>query len=209
MKSTEILNKIKTFLGEDKIEEQVEETQVEETQLEETSEEVKLAQAKLENGTVLEAEAFEAGNEIFIVSDDEKVAVPTGEYLMEDGRMLVISEEGIIGEIKEAGEAEEPTVEEEDAIDASEELAEEEEMYVSKQEFESAVEEIKGMIKELKDEKEEMAQVEEQVKQELSETPAVEPISHNPEAKEQFKVRFGNNRKETALDRVMKKLTNN
>ena len=55
MKSTEILNKIKTFLGEDKIE-QVEETQLEETQLEETSEEVKveLAQAKLENGTVLD-----------------------------------------------------------------------------------------------------------------------------------------------------------
>ncbi len=207
MKSTEILNKIKTFLGDEKIE-QVEETQLEETQLEETSEEVKLAQAKLENGTVLEAEAFEAGNEIFIVSDDEKVAVPKGEYLMEDGRMLVVSEEGIIGEIK-AEETKEPSVEEEDKTDASEELAEEEEMYVSKQEFESAVEEIKGMIKELKDEKEEMAQVEEQVKQELSETPATEPISHNPEAKEQFKVRFGNNRKETALDRVMKKLTNN
>ena len=127
---------------------------------------------------------------------------------MEDGRMLVVSEEGIIGEIK-AEETKEPSVEEEDKTDASEELAEEEEMYVSKQEFESAVEEIKGMIKELKDEKEEMAQVEEQVKQELSETPATEPISHNPEAKEQFKVRFGNNRKETALDRVMKKLTNN
>ena len=206
MKSTEILNKIKTFLGDEKIEQ--EETQVEETQLEETSEEVKLAQAKLENGTVLEAEAFEAGNEIFIVSDDEKVAVPKGEYQMEDGRMLVVEEEGIIGEIK-AEETKEPTVEEEDKTDASEELAEEEEMYVSKQEFESAVEEIKGMIKELKDKKEEMAQVEEQVKQELSETPATEPISHNPEAKEQFKVRFGNNRKETALDRVMKKLTNN
>ena len=207
MKSTEILNKIKTFLGDEKID-QVEETQLEETQLEETSEEVKLAQAKLENGTVLEAESFEAGNEIFIISDDEKVAVPTGEYLMEDGRMLVVEEEGIIGEIK-AEETKEPTVEEEDKTDASEELAEEEEMYVSKQEFESAVEEIKGMIKELKDQKEEMAQVEEQVKQELSETPAVEPISHNPEAKEQFKVRFGNNRKESALDRVMKKLTNN
>jgi len=206
MKSTEILNKIKTFLGDEKIEQ--EETQVEETQLEETSEEVKLAQAKLENGTVLEAEAFEAGNEIFIVSDDEKVAVPKGEYQMEDGTMLVVEEEGIIGEIK-AEETKEPTVEEEDKTDASEELADEEEMYVSKREFESAVEEIKGMIKELKDEKEEMAQVEEQVKQELSETPATEPISHNPEAKEQFKVRFGNNRKETALDRVMKKLTNN
>ena len=199
MKSTEILNKIKTFLGEEQIE-QVEE-QVEETQLEEATEEsqekVELAQAKLDNGTVLEAEAFEAGNEIFIVTEDERVAVPVGEYLMEDGRMLVVSEEGIIGEIK-AQEAEEEVE------------AEEEEMaYVSKEEFESAVEEIKGMINELKEKKEEMAQVEEQVKQELSETPAVEPITHNPEAKQEFKVRFGQNRKETALDRVMKKLTNN
>jgi len=197
MKSTEILNKIKTFLGEEQIE-QVEE-QVEETQLEEATEEsqekVELAQAKLDNGTVLEAEAFEAGNEIFIVTEDERVAVPVGEYQMEDGQILVVSEEGIIGEIKSAEEEVE---------------AEEEEMaYVSKEEFESAVEEIKGMINELKEKKEEMAQVEEQVKQELSETPAVEPITHNPEAKQEFKVRFGQNRKETALDRVMKKLTNN
>ena len=198
MKSTEILDKIKTFLGEEKIEEQVEETQVEETQLEESQEKVELAQAKLDNGTVLEAEAFEAGNEIFIVTEDERVAVPVGEYQMEDGQMLVVSEEGIIGEIK----AQEEEVEEE--VEAEEEMA-----YVSKEEFESAVEEIKGMINELKDKKEEMAQVEEQVKQELSETPAVEPITHNPEAKQEFKVRFGQNRKETALDRVMKKLTNN
>ncbi len=192
MKSTEILNKIKTFLGEEKIEEQVEETQLEESKVE-------LAQAKLDNGTVLEAEAFEAGNEIFIVTEDERVAVPVGEYLMEDGQMLVVSEEGIIGEIK-AQEAEES----EEEVEAEEEMA-----YVSKEEFESAVEEIKGMINELKEKKEEMAQVEEQVKQELSETPAVEPITHNPEAKQEFKVRFGQNRKETALDRVMKKLTNN
>jgi hypothetical protein len=191
MKSTEILDKIKTFLGEEKIEEQIEETQLEESQ-----EKVELAQAKLDNGTVLEAEAFEAGNEIFIVTEDERVAVPVGEYLMEDGQMLVVSEEGIIGEIK-AQEAEEE-------VEAEEEMA-----YVSKEEFESAVEEIKGMINELKEVKEEMAQVEEQVKQELSETPAVEPITHNPEAKQEFKVRFGQNRKETALDRVMKKLTNN
>ena len=192
MKSTEILNKIKTFLGEEKIEEQVEETQLEESQ-----EKVELAQAKLDNGTVLEAEAFEAGNEIFIVTEDERVAMPVGEYMMEDGQMLVVSEEGIIGEIK-AQEAEEVEAEEE------EEMA-----YVSKEEFESAVEEIKGMINELKDKKEEMAEVEEQVKQELSETPATEPITHNPEAKEKFKVKFGQTRPETALDRVMKKLTNN
>jgi len=197
MKSTEILNKIKTFLGEDQIEEtQVEETQLEE-QVEESTEEVKLAQATLENGTILEAEAFEAGNEIFIVTEDERVAVPVGEYQMEDGQMLVVSEEGIIGEIKSA--------EAEEEVEAEEEI----EAYVSKEEFNSAIDEIKGMINELKEVKEEMAEAEEQVKQELSETPAVEPISHNPEAKQEFKVNFGQNRPETALDRVMKKLTNN
>ena len=184
MKSTEILNKIKTYLGEEVKEESPQEA-------------LELAQLKLENGTVLEADAFESGNEIFILTEDEKVAVPKGEYLMEDGNTLVVEEEGIIKEIK----AEEEEVEQE-------EEEKEEMQYVSKEEFESAVEEIKGMIKELKDhkEKEEMA---EQVKEELSSTPAVEPIAHNPEAQEKFKVRFGNNRKETALDRVMKRLTNN
>jgi len=189
MKSTEILNKIKTFLGEETIEQEVQSTE----------EALELAQLKLENGTVLEADAFEAGNEIFILTEDEKVAVPKGEYLMEDGNMLVVEEEGIIKEIKAEEEKEEEEKEEE-----KEEMA-----YVSKEEFNSAIDEIKGMINELKDKKEEMAKVEEQVKQELSETPAVEPIAHNPEAKQEFKVRFGQNRKETALDRVMKKLTNN
>ena len=80
MKSTEILNKIKTFLGEE-----VEETQTEKA--------LELAQLKLENGTVLEAEAFESGNEIFILTEDEKVAVPQGEYLMEDGDSCVGQEE--------------------------------------------------------------------------------------------------------------------
>ena len=187
MKSTEILNKIKTFLGEE-----LEETQTEKA--------LELAQLKLENGTVLEAEAFESGNEIFILTEDEKVAVPQGEYLMEDGRTLVIQEEGVIEEIK-AGEHEEKEEEkEEEKVDAR---------YVSKEEFESAVEEIKGMINELKEHKEEMAKVEEQVKQELSETPATEPIAHNPEVVEKFKVKFSQNRRETTLDKIMKKLSNN
>lgn len=188
MKSTEILNKIKTYLGEEVKEESPQEA-------------LELAQLKLENGTVLEADAFESGNEIFILTEDEKVAVPQGEYLMEDGRMLVVEEEGVIAEIKAAEEKEEEVEQEEE---------EKEEMqYVRKEEFESAVEEIKGMIKELKDEKEKKEEMAEEVKEELSKTPAVEPIAHNPEVQEKFKVRFGNNRKETALDRVMKKLTNN
>ena len=196
MKATEILSKIKTYLGEDTadIVENIEQSQV-----------VELAQAKLENGTVLEAEAFEAGNEIFILTDDEKVAVPVGEYTMEDGQILVVSEEGIIGEIKSA--------EQEEEVEASEEVEEqlEEEVeakYATKEELaevKSLVEEIKTMI----EKKEEMSEVEEQVKEELSETPATEAITHNPEPKKQVNLKFAQNRKQGTIDRVMQKLINN
>ena len=196
MKATEILSKIKTYLGEDTadIVENIEQSQV-----------VELAQAKLENGTVLEAEAFEAGNEIFILTDDEKVAVPVGEYQMEDGQILVVSEEGLIGEIKSA--------EQEEEVEASDEVEEqlEEEVeakYATKEELaevKSLVEEIKTMI----ENKEEMSEVEEQVKEELSETPATEAITHNPEPKKQVNLKFAQNRKQGTIDRVMQKLINN
>lgn len=198
MKATEILSKIKTYLGEDTadIVENIEQSQV-----------VELAQAKLENGTVLEAEAFEAGNEIFILTDDEKVAVPVGEYQMEDGQILVVSEEGLIGEIKKA------EAKEEEEVEASEEVEEqlEEEVeakYATKEELaevKSLVEEIKAMI----EKKEEMSEVEEQVKEELSETPATEAITHNPEPKKQVNLKFAQNRKQGTIDRVMQKLINN
>ena len=70
--------------------------------------EVKLAQVKLVDGvTVLEANEFVAGQEVYIVSDEEKIPLPIGEYELEDGKILVVSEDGIIGEIKEAVEEEE------------------------------------------------------------------------------------------------------
>lgn len=187
-----MLNKIKTFLGEETadIVENIEQT-----------EKVELAQAKLENGTVLEAEAFEAGNEIFIITEDEKVAVPVGEYEMEDGKILIVAEEGLIGEIKDA-----------EAEEVEEELG-----YVTKEELAEAVSEIKAMIEDLK--KEEMSEevettnveeteLSEDLKEELSQ-PAAEPIAHNPEQKQNnINVKFAQNRKQTTLDRVLSKINN-
>lgn len=195
MKATEMLNKIKTFLGEETadIVENIEQT-----------EKVELAQAKLENGTVLEAEAFEAGNEIFIVTEDERVAVPVGEYEMEDGKILIVAEEGLIGEIKDAEEVEEEV--------------EEEMGYVTKEELAEAVSEIKAMIEDLKKEEmseevvetveEEATELSEDLKEELSQ-PAAEPIAHNPEQKQNnINVKFAQNRKQTTLDRVLSKINN-
>lgn len=190
------------------------------------SEEVKLEQQKLENGTVLEAEAFESGNEIFIVTDDEKVAVPVGEYELEDGRILVIAEEGLISEIKEAAAEEEAPAEE---VEASEdvELEEKEELgYATKEELaevKQMVEEIKQMLEpkeemsaedlgnllteELaKHEKVELNEVPAEVQEELNQ-PAAEPIQANPESTNAVNLnRFANNRPQNILDRVFNKI---
>ena len=204
MKPMEMLNQIKNVLGVDLS----------------TEEKVELAQAKLENGTVLEAESFESGKEVFILTDDEKVALPIGEYEMEDGKILVIAEDGIISEIKEGGEEE--VVEEE--VEEVEEELNEEDKYATKQELaeiKSMVEEIKELMKEGK--KEEMHKEEELMSQKLTELacqedealkeelskPASEPIKHSPEAKEELnKVVYSQKRNLTTKDIVFNKIAN-
>ena len=189
------------------------------------SEEVKLEQQALVNGTVLEAEAFESGNEVFIVTEDEKVAVPVGEYQLEDGRILVVAEEGLISEIK-TEEAEEETTEEVEEVEAAEE--EKEEVYATKEELaevKSMLEEIKSMLEPKEDlsaeelgnliteelckhEKVELSEVPEEVQEELNQ-PAAEPIKANPEAKQNLsKFNISQNRRLSTLDRVMAKFNN-
>lgn len=182
-----------------------------------TEEKVELAQAKLENGTVLEAESFESGKEVFILTDDEKVALPIGQYEMEDGKILVIEEDGIISEIKEGGEEEVEEVIEEESSEVEEELSEE--VYASKDE----ISELKAMIEDLKSQlqlKEEekveeiglavttMLSEQEQLEEELSK-PASEPIKHSPEAKQELnKVVYSQKRNLTTKDIVYNKIAN-
>jgi hypothetical protein len=164
----------------------------------ETSE-VELAQAKLDNGTVLEAESFEAGQPIFIVSEEDRIAVPVGEYEMEDGRILVVAEEGVIGEIKEATaevEEEAPSVEIE--VEAAVEPTMEEKI---KEVVMPILEEMRAELSAMK---EEMAKK----KQEMSsDMPAAMPIRHNPEAAPApARVNLAQNSPETAIDRVLARL---
>ena len=164
----------------------------------ETSE-VELAQAKLDNGTVLEAESFEAGQPIFIVSEEDRIAVPVGEYQMEDGRILVVAEEGVIGEIKEATaevEEEAPSVEIE--VEAAIEPTMEEKI---KEVVMPILEEMRAELSAIK---EEMAKK----KQEMSsDMPAAMPIRHNPEAAPApARVNLAQNAAETSIDRVLARL---
>ena len=194
MKAQEILSKIKEVVGI------------------ELSEEVsvQLEEIKLENGTVLVAEKFESGQSVFIKSeDDENIALPVGEYALEDGRKLMVKEEGLIdaiGEVEvkeEEVEASEETATEEEKVEETE-LEEEEEVameYVTKEEFSKAVEEIKGMIENMS--KEEMK--EEVEKEELS-AEVAEPVVHNPEAKSETKSFFKKSYPNTIQNRIYQKL---
>lgn len=75
---------------------------------------VKLEERKLENGTVVEAESFEKDREIFIKTDDEKVAMPVGEYILESGELIVVEAEGIIADVRDVSD-DVPAKEEESA----------------------------------------------------------------------------------------------
>lgn len=71
----------------------------------ETPEVTKLAEEKLADGTVIIADNFEAGTPIFIKSQDEdgeNVALPVGDYQLEDGRVLKVEVEGEIASLEDA-----------------------------------------------------------------------------------------------------------
>ena len=174
--------------------------------------EVKLEETKLENGTIVSAESFEKGKEIFIVTDDEKVAMPVGEYLLEDGRLVVVEEEGQIADVREVSD-EVPAKETEEGEEITEDLAEEEEKKEEEmadvadwEGMEKRIQNLEDAIADLKADKESKMQEEEmsnevqaplksrtvkeefseeipaEVKEELSEA-AAKPIKHNPESK--------------------------
>lgn len=174
----EAINTLKVFLGMEKQEEKV----------------VKLAeQMKLDNGTVIEVDALEVGAAVAIVNEEEKIPLPAGEYKLEDGRILVCTEDGVLAEIKDA-EIETPEQEqvEEEAPMMSEEPAKEIKKVVEstvKETFFAEIEKLKAENEELKAKLTELSKVE--VKEvELSEEP--KPITHNPENKvEKEIVKFG------------------
>ena len=183
------------------------------------SNEVKLEQMLMGDGvTKIEADMFEAGKEVFVVTEDEqKIAVPVGEYELEDGRILVIVEEGIISEIKEKveEEVEEEEVKEEEVTEAMPE----EEMSapvstpkktiesIVKETFFSEMEKLKEENEALKAELAKLSKVDVIATEatELSETPT--PISFNPEneAKTEF-TKIGKKAPRGIMDSVLEKI---
>lgn len=204
MKSNKVIEKIKDVLN--------------------LNEEVKLEQTKLENGTIIEADSFEEGKEVFIVTDDEKVAMPVGEYILEDTRLLVVEEEGVIADVREVSD-EVPSKETEEGEEVEEELKEEDD-YADEadvadwQGMEKRIKNLEDAIADIKSEeglKEELSAIEAgnnltielsqeipvEVQAELNQ-PSADPIVSNPETKQTLsKFKIGANRRANTMDRVL------
>jgi hypothetical protein len=179
---------------------------------------VELAQVKTMDGeAIFDAEAFEIGNAVFIVTEEGNIPVPMGEYMLEDGMKIEVDEQGVIVEVSIEGEEKEVI---EEVIEAKDEIEKEEtgmmesmpkkvvksktemeESYFSKIEtrlsaIEKANEDLKAVNVQLSAENEEL-------KKQLAESPA-EHTKFNPEATTQTNVQFkiGARRGETIQDRV-------
>ncbi len=166
-----------------------------------TPEKVELASMSLADGTMVEAEVFEAGANVFLVGGDgEKIAAPVGEHKLEDGRILVIEEEGIIKEIKEA--AEEATIEVE--VEAAEEVAPE--MTIA--DLVGLVEGLREEVEMMKQKMAEMPVVDEDIEGEVEVAMAAQkPIVAAPvEKKHELKFHIGAERVSNTKDRVFSKL---
>lgn len=208
MNATEILSKVKTLLG------------VDPSNVDVKLEQISLEEIALENGTVLSAEKFETGNEVFIKTEDENVPLPVGEYELSDNRILIVKTEGMIEDIKNSEEVveevQEPVSEDTNLEEAPVQEEEKKEMnYATKEELTAlaeSVEEVKGQIKELIDaisgdkEKEEVSEQQEELSK-----PAAEGIKHSPEnVQEKLGARFAiNSNQNTTYGRVLQAISNN
>jgi hypothetical protein len=202
MNENKILNKVRALLGM----------------------EVKLEQMKLTDGvSVLEADAFEAGNEVFIVTeDDQRIAVPVGEYDLENGMVLVVAEEGMIAEIKEKAveeEAPEVEVEVEGGGKIEEEMAAEAAPKktvesIIKETFFSSMEKLQAENETLKAELAKFtAQTPEVVAEEAApvelaaEEVEPKPIQHNPENAQPVELfKLAPRKTRTTIDSIFEKL---
>ena len=188
---TSVINQIKTLLGMD----------------------VKLEQRKMADGvTLIEADAFEMDNEVFVITEDEqKIPVPIGEYEMEDGFIMSVVEEGIIADYKEAVKEEEAPVAEEEVVE--EEVEAKNETTAPKKTIESIVKEtfftemekLTNENNELKAKLELLTKVD-AVELESTELSDIKPISFNPENNKEIEFhKIGAKRPRNTMDSILEK----
>lgn len=193
----EALNTIKTFLGMEK--------------------EVKLSQMMLVDGmTKIEAEEFEVGYPVNVIAEDGTfVPLPVGEYELEDGRFLIVSEDGIIGELKEApmGEEEAPMEQPtpEVPVEAEAQTERQPKRVVESKEYHFSKEDVQALKDEIENLKKEIIELRTEKHVDLTdettdivEFSEVKPIQFNPENEESKEPFFKGN--DSGLSNILSKV---
>ena len=107
MEAKKALEQIKSLLFADQVAEVVSQEEVV----------IEFAEGVLADGTIVKFDKLEAGGTISIVTPDGEIPAPVGEHELEDGTIIVVTEDGIIAEVKMV----EVAPEEEVAVEMSEE----------------------------------------------------------------------------------------
>ena len=165
MKNTEILSRINALLNR----------------------KVKLEQMTLENGTVVEADTFEVGADIFAIDGENKTPLEVGEYLMADGSTLYVTEIGIIGEIESPESETEVEAEKKKEIEMADVPATLEEILTA------VVDAIQPKLDELQAKIDALSGGQTEMKETLSATSARKPLRHKPIELKQAKVETKSN----------------
>jgi hypothetical protein len=184
---------------------------------------VELAQIKTADGAaIMEADAFEIGQAVFVVTEEGNIPVPMGEYVLEGGLKVKVDEQGVIVEIETEGAEEIEEVEAKDMEEKEEVMGEDkmeakmpkkiiktktemEESYFNK--FDARLSAVEKTNEDLKAVNVQLSAENEELKRQLNETPA-EHTKFNPDAevKRDFQFKIGAKRNETIQDRVFNSL---
>jgi len=187
--------------------------------------EIKLEQLKtLDGQATFDAEVFEVGMPIFVVTPDGNIAAPQGEYAMEDGTIVSVDEKGLIAEIataeEEIPEAEvemqnEPMKEatgkptaENPPVDMTAKPKKLTESVIKTTEYSAEISDLKNEFESMKLKLSSLAEENAELKSRLS-TEEAPRTYHSPEAlnnKKTLLFQTGEQRVETTEDRVFKQL---
>lgn len=169
--------------------------------------EVKLEQMKLVDGnTLIEADSFEVGASVMIVvPEGEPVPLEVGKYELEDGRLLIVEEKGMIASIEEMPkEAEEEMPVEADVTPEVEVKQPKKVVSITEQHFA----EMEAKIADLETKLAAMTPVVEEEVIELTEEP--KPIQFNPENVNPIeRIDLAVNTPKSMRDRILEEVYNN
>lgn len=149
---------------------------------------VKLGSVKTQDGQITieyDGDELVVGASAWVMQEDVKIPVPVGEHQLEDGKTLIVTEEGIVAEVKEGAIEEAPTPQaEEMATEPTSATSDTEQANEIANAIKSILvkyTEVQSDVKEIKTSLAKVLKENEELKVALNEQPAIKPKKSQPE----------------------------